>query len=69
MVEVYLDIVGLHNHRGQWTEVRCTMTLGNEVCLGISVAEVYLMCVPPETRQLNTMFLHQDHKIWMVFLM
>jgi len=54
---VYLDVVGLHNPRGQWTEVRCTMTLGTEVVsrdqCGRSVLDVCR-----ETRQLHTMFLH-----------
>ena len=57
VVEVYLDVVGLHNPRGQWTEVRCTMTLGTEVVsrdqCGRSVLDVCR-----ETRQLHTMFLH-----------
>jgi len=31
VAEVYLDVVGVHNLRGQWSEVRCTMSLGTEL--------------------------------------
>ena len=31
VAEVYLDFVGVHNPRGQWSEVRCTMSLGTKL--------------------------------------